>query len=395
MIAGATVALVAALGIGWWQQSPGPVAPASAEAELRLPDRFYEPSGWLPGTEESGPIGPLVAVIGAERSSWTGGDYGVVGVSGETGDYRFLDLPVDALTNSSLPDVALSPDGRYLAFWTATASSSSDVFVEGVAVYDTVTGETDRRDFDAPWGMSPEGMIWTGHTLWVDAYRFADKTRTLSRGGDPWQWAPTAGWKEAPFAPDFYEASAYGDDILMSVQGRTARLSLDGAEPVRIRMDLPAEHAALGPGGQIAGDLDTDGPSRTDSGAGAPLVVGTIARDGTVDLTRVPEARAHQVVAWRDERTVVVRRFTDRSASSVPFLAVDVRTGESTVLVDNQSQTDWLIQPLVAADAWAAPTYDAPEPPSQWDPRLVLGGGVAVVLAGGIAVLRWRRRVRP
>lgn len=111
VIAGATAALVAALGIGWWQQSPGPVAPASAEAELRLPDRFYEPGGWLPGTGDSGPIGPLAAVLGAERSSWTGGDYGVVGISGATGDYRFLDLPDDAVTDSTTPDVALSPDG--------------------------------------------------------------------------------------------------------------------------------------------------------------------------------------------------------------------------------------------------------------------------------------------
>jgi hypothetical protein len=44
-------------------ESIGPVT--SPSETMRLPDRFFKPSPWLEGAHDAGPIGPLVAVIGA------------------------------------------------------------------------------------------------------------------------------------------------------------------------------------------------------------------------------------------------------------------------------------------------------------------------------------------
>src|SRR4051812_8665492 len=67
-IAGAAcVALVAIAGLSWQQSGglPEPAAPPSVERAL--PDRLWTPSPWLPGTDEAGPLGPLAAVVGADR----------------------------------------------------------------------------------------------------------------------------------------------------------------------------------------------------------------------------------------------------------------------------------------------------------------------------------------
>ena len=72
-------------------ESIGPVT--SPSERMRLPDRFFSPSPWLKGTDDTGPIGPLVAVTYTVRRSWRSSSNGLVGVSATTGEYRFLDLP--------------------------------------------------------------------------------------------------------------------------------------------------------------------------------------------------------------------------------------------------------------------------------------------------------------
>lgn len=43
------------------------VAPADASGSLRLPDRLYTPSPYLPGTDDVGPVGPLAVGRGKCR----------------------------------------------------------------------------------------------------------------------------------------------------------------------------------------------------------------------------------------------------------------------------------------------------------------------------------------
>lgn len=402
VIASVTAVLVVALGVGWWQQRPEPVRPASADNELWLPDEFFVPSPWLPGTDEEGPIGPLVAVLGAERKSWSGSDTGLVGVSGATGDYRFLDLPDAALRVElawEAADPALSPDGRHLAFWTSSDSSAEHgQIVDGVAVYDTVSGEVDRHGFDTRWGISPEGLHWTAGTLWVDAWRYveADRTgahafRVVTWSAASKEWAPT----KASVSGEIGSASSFDEDQL-SLDGRTVTLRREGGRPEVYRLDSHVEVAVLGPGDRIAVVLDRDGPS-TSTGERMPVAVGTLGTGRPVHLHRLPGVSARTIAGWRAADTIVVPdgpSGTLDGTSTLSYLAVSTETGEETTLT-RQPHTSFGPPLQVARDAWAAPTYDAPHPDAPWDPRVVTGIGIGVVVAGGIAMIVWRRRVRP
>jgi hypothetical protein len=92
-MAAMVVALVALLGVGGWSwRDHARVEPVAPQGAPHLPDRFYDPSPWLPSFDD--PPGPLVAVGMARRKSllhsWTdlygvtasGGRYGFLGVSG-------------------------------------------------------------------------------------------------------------------------------------------------------------------------------------------------------------------------------------------------------------------------------------------------------------------------
>ena len=163
-IAAAAVVALSALGVASWRLADVDVAPAQPGGGLQLPDQFFTPSRWLPGTDDEGPIGPLAAVAGAERPASTNG---LVGVSA-TGEYRFLDLPSRAEDDSfGTNDVAISADGSRVGYW----YEGADATVEGVAVYDTVTGRVDRLAIDSDHGLQMESLVWSGDRLWFEVYR--------------------------------------------------------------------------------------------------------------------------------------------------------------------------------------------------------------------------------
>jgi hypothetical protein len=116
VLAVAAVALVV-LGSVTWLRSPSAVEPLPADSPGGMPDHLYAASGWLPGTDDAGPLGPIAALVPAVRQTWTGQENAILGVSATTGTYRFLDLPGLATTDLSIsPPWSLSPDGRYVAY---------------------------------------------------------------------------------------------------------------------------------------------------------------------------------------------------------------------------------------------------------------------------------------
>ena len=148
--------------------APGRVEVATTgAATLRLPDVVREPGDWEPAFD--GPPGPLAAVgIGTRagllttRTAWWG-------VSGMTGEARFLDLP-DAAVGVGSP--ALSEDGRRLAYW-STGPTTGEPLIDGdydpavgVAVLDLVTGDVRRWDTSTPHGLMTAGLAWAGDVLW-------------------------------------------------------------------------------------------------------------------------------------------------------------------------------------------------------------------------------------
>ena len=148
--------------------APGRVEVATTPGgDLRLPDVIREPGEWEPAFD--GPPGPLAAVgIGTRagllttRTAWWG-------VSGVTGEARFLDLP-DAAVGVESP--ALSEDGRRLAYWSTGPTTGEPLIAGdydpavGVAVLDLVTGDVRRWDTSTPHGLMTAGLAWAGDVLW-------------------------------------------------------------------------------------------------------------------------------------------------------------------------------------------------------------------------------------
>ena len=403
----AVAAVSAIAGIGGataWQrvETVGPVT--SPDDTMRLPDRLYNPGPWLEGTDEAGPIGPLVAVIGADRRSWRSRSNGLVGVSGTTGEYRFLDLPDVAILNGEFPSApALSPDGTMLAYWT-TGSSADDPLipmrgdrpVAGVAVYDTVTGEVHRKAVVSDHGLAPQGIAWSGDTVWANYFTFneggVEPGGYGSTFGGELTWSPaTEEWAtQTDFARSLIaDGAAIGTESFVTAASRGKGYVEVGprGEVRRFRLDAKlAVPPYLSPSGKrVAGmGLPEDGDSQ------GQLLVAELPRSGTdgpVTTRQVPGVRGGAVLGWRDDTHVVVRS----SAEDSHYVTVDVATGATEPLVTPPA-VNWTGGTTVAADAWSGPVTDAPEPDWPMDPRtraLRLGLGVA---AACVVLVLWRRR---
>lgn len=393
-IAVTAAVLLAAVFAGSWLAAEPQIQPAAPGQELRLPDRFYSPSPWLPGTDDGGSLGPLVAIVGAERKGWTTGSANaIVGVSATTGEYRFLDLPGWPLYDPGLPgaDFALSPDGSRLAYWYVGDEGHPRVDgvlrASGVAVYDAVTGETVRREIPTGAGLSGDALVWTGGRLWLDYYVYDNARTNFARRGNRYVWNLGDGsWTQAPDALELWGAREQ-DGLLVTHTERRLQV-WDDTEVVRtIRLDGWIHGALLAPDGRrVLAWRDRMGRN-VDSGD-VVLLVGEVRRGQAVRLRELPDGEVGEAVGWRDSETVVVHRY------GRGFHSVDLEAGD-TGQISRPAPINWSPGTVVAQDAWTWPTYAAPEPPNTWDPRLVWGLVAGIVLAAGCALLVWRRRVGP
>lgn len=390
---------------------PEPVQPAQERAALRLPDRLHHPDPWTPGTDETGPIGPLVAVLGAERTSWSGSRSGVAAV-GADGTYAFLDLAGRVGDGADGPEseMALSADGRHLAYWYADAGDprtevDATEVATGVAVLDTVTGETVRRPAeDAPLGLDPQPLLWTGDVLWVSWWPYDEIGANGADASASSVLQEVVAWDVASGE----QTSHAGRGIVTRVLGATswadrfvtvrqrAVTLVDAAGRTEVvgrvtdRVDGPPQ---VDPSGtRVAFLADTD-PAGEASDAAEPVLVGRLPdRPGDeIALTAVPGEPVDRVLGWRSDREVVTLRYTPRGAR---YESVDVGSGERTLLLTPPAEP-WSPTAQIAADALAAPSYDAPAPPGRVDPRALLAGGLALaVLTALVGLVLGRRRVR-
>lgn len=390
-------------------ESIGPVT--SPSERMRLPDRFFSPSPWLKGTDDTGPIGPLVAVAPTVRQSWRSSSNGLVGVSATTGEYRFLDLPgyppVGSFNNN---EFALSADGTRLAYWVPGTITGEPLKPEGsdppggVAVYDTVTGDLAMRDVPTAHGLVPEGIAWAGATVrfTYDAYLTGGPNPESSwdsgfGGQVTWDTA-TEAWsteQQESAAVDTFSVSQGADWFVsrtfkgagyavVEPAGATASFELD-------RSVLDAPHVNPD-GARVAGIWEPD-PSISDGiprkVLWAPLVPGTPGQ--RLETRDVPVFRGNAVVGWRDADHVVVQRWRTPSG----YFSVELTTGDSERLVI-MPRFNWGGS-VVAANAWAAPVVAATEPDWPMDPRkraFLVALVVGLSLTGGWFAILWRRRVR-
>ena len=400
VIAAAVVLALVGLGsLDWWRARPEPMP---ANGTPALPQKIWAPSPWLPGTDDAGPLGQLAAVQYASRGSWTGGRDGVVGISATGGTYRFLDLP-DAVYPPIAP-VALSPDGRHVAYWysgqTRLSPHSDDGPVVGVAVYDTATGDVARHPVPSDHGLSAEDLAWVDADRVVLGYLHwrggdADPVNDQSGAGDYsglLLWDPSSGRPPAPLPgarPEDRDVQYAGGGrvlvepdgvaVLDADTGRRTSLQLRPVPMLMYTMALDATGARVGwiGGNRNPNDIRS---ARVRSGA----LTGAVVPDS---------AHTFAVEAWLDDQHVAaVQR--GRGMDTSVLRSVDLETGDRTDIVRYPLGTYGRSTQL-ATDLLDVPSVARPEPPRPLSPRAVAGGAALVVLGGIGALLMWRRRVGP
>jgi hypothetical protein len=140
---------------------------------------------------------------------------------------------------------------------------------------------------------------------------------------------------------------------------------------------------------RLAGLADTD----AGDGTGPVLTgeVGSLDPSGSLALAPVGstgELPVGGLVGWRDPDHVVTVDL-GLGTGELTYQTLDVTTGASEILGYAEGN-----EPILAADALRGPVFDAPEPPTPLNPLLLVGAGVVTVLAAGLALVWWRRRVQ-
>jgi hypothetical protein len=379
--------------------SPAP-QPAAPGVRAAIPDRVWTPSAYLP-TVGSQPLGPVAVVGGAERRSGLTGDHnGIFGVAASNGTYRFLPLAHrigDGLDDryDGADQVAVSPDGRYVAYW---AGDESGRRVDGVAVYDTTRGRATTRSIASRLGLEPRSLVWADpHTL-LFGYNVITRITESTISG---RVAGTRVWRQgealtrAPADLDITSATASGG-LLTTYTGSVVTWTTDLRPAGRYRLtgltrNDNVQSVAVAPRSRrVAADsVPGDGVGRERLVVGAAVEAKGSQRVAvrTLRTTMAP----HEVLGWRDSDHVLVR---GTSRGTLGVFAVDARTGTLRRLVAEQTPT-YTPGVSYASSMWSSPTVSRPGPPGAprfADPRVrgLLGAGL--VLVAVVALGSWRRR---
>jgi hypothetical protein len=420
LVTAATLTILAGLVGVATQRASAPTPPASADAQAVLPDQIFAPSRWLPGTGDKGPLGQLVALIEAQRGSWTGQRRAVVGISAATGEYRFLDLP-DAAWDEFSP-VALSPDGRRVAYWLAgePQGTPNTVVVPsgpvvGVGVYDSVTGEVRREVIPTEHGLWPDRLLWTDERTLVLGYHQTnagndgpEEDRYSGRDAPPRVWDVTLdASKELELTRDLsgrtIGRASNGRLLIGATDARDFWVvdihDVEAARRFQLQRLASMGDPVLDPSGRLLVDLPA---ARTPNQLTiAELSPAGAAEPAEVAVEPVPRSGGTcRVLGWADSTHVTVIRSTrDGRRDDAAIFELDISTGDARMQVtlpyDSGTGLDHGSGLHVATDLLGAPVVEATEPQRPWDPRGT-AALVAVVLALAMAAGRaWMRRVRP
>ncbi len=397
------LALLTALSGTAFVRSDSVIAPAGSTPSAGLPDRFYEPSPWLAGTDDEGPLGQLAVILPADRGSWTGLDEREwVGVSATTGEYRFLDLPDRAEGGE------LSPDGTRVAYWTTgpvtgtpNTSYGQALVIDGFAVHDSTSGETSRVPIESEHGLmlSSDDMYWADEdTLLIEHGRYlvgdeAEDSPTGSGFGNDFSWTVWSMTEDGPVLDSTLPERA---SVYAAAEGKVLldKNVLDLADGSRsaIKYSVPLLNVtALDPSGTRVALPGTGGKNNK-----TPSTLQVTSTDGTTTI--VPDsARTYAVLAWSDDDHVVVwtrpQSAKNRALPDPVVELIDVGDGTRQRLIDTHYVGGNTFQ--LATDLLAAPTVAAVEPPRPLDPRWVAGGLASILVLAGVALVMWRRRVAP
>jgi hypothetical protein len=398
-IAAVACLLLIALGSVTWQQRAVEPPVADTETKTYVPARMYTPSPYLPGTDEQGPPGVLIATIQTERKGWADRGFGWVGVSATTGDYRFLDLP-DAHPEA-IHDAVLSPDGRHVAYWITgsvpdplperpkvpSSSEFSDVPpIVGYAIYDTVTGEVERQVQSTQHGIGGHAFVWFDpEHLAVEYGQMRDCCSVTP--GRSYVYDLASGTSK-PVSVEVAMGSTNGRGTLIDgsadAERRTGTSTLirpDGSTTsVRTRTS-----DASRTNGSMFTVLNPDATKVAFlTGDSMPDEVELVGIDyGT---TRTIDVESLGIVAWLDATHLAAYAEGPNDEGAIDLRSVDIRDGSTTMFVRNADEARFAINLL------DSPVRDQPAPPRPPSPWAITGMAATIVAAAAIAILIWRRR---
>jgi hypothetical protein len=277
-----------------------------------------------------------------------------------------------------------------VACWTGAGPTHQKV-LDGLAVYDTVTGHVDRfTPRSGTLGLNSFG--WSGSdavTLRVSATSYLWQ---LGHGAPrPISTHLTRSAGTAAGTVGLYASGPYGYYYLDPAHGhRVERIRVE-----QTKRSTTATAAAVSPSGsRIAIAHLTDTSSQ--------LLVGKVANRGRPTQMTAVNASLHwpTIVGWADDSHVmVVNQISPVSTPGVgstneryALERVDVRTGQVVQVTDlGDLGGSWI---AFASSMLGAPSRELPAPPEPLDPRLEAGLVTGSLLLGGVALVLWRRRVR-
>lgn len=382
---GVAAGLVLAVGaVGSAGPEPRLISPASAPHAPGIPNRVEDPPGWLP----VGNVGPL-SVLGVGRRH---GQEQLFGIGADSGRYRYLDA------GSRIPGtpVALSPNGRWVAYWAGHGG-----VVTSLGVLDTLHGTTSGLDG----GSSTKQGLEPGPLTWLD-----DRTVLLELGQRHKSGnsvvVPEASRQTETFQPDGDGPTVRAIDPNSGVwsRGHDGTLLVPLSKP-DAGLEAPVEFIGydgalnahgefrLPPGGYgsvsrsdnyvvAVGHTGTEGHVGLLAGMVDPL-------GGVTALHDVGDLRVGTLLGWRNEHSVLLTGWRHEARGKAGLFEADLTSGKVDRLGDAGDDVDVVM--AVAKDLLEKPLVAA-NPPRGPDPRLVRGlglGGVALLIGG-----YWIRRRR-
>ena len=355
--------------------------------ELHLPRTVHAPDPWAPGTEETGPPGPLAVLAADDRERLDGLRATTVmswyGVSAVDGAVHWLDLPSSQGTPGRWPgSAALSPDGRVIAY--SRFSDEEQSHLVGWTVYDTTTGETLDLDPARGFEIRPDTLIgdmmdlaFSGDSHYLVTFAGSRATPSTKQ---------LVAWDVETGEPSLAErTTAYWQPNLglapsgvLWTRNKTAYLFHPDTGETSLRQEprWPLL-ASYGPSGAFA-YVGHDGPKVTSKRPWTLYVAPAGRQAREVALGFEPR----RIDGWRDEQRVVVD-------DGETYAVVDITTGKSST----ERLTGLNGWGGLASDLWANDLVEGTRPPHVVSPLLVrrAGLGLAVLTLGGAALIWWRR----
>lgn len=400
----ATIAVVAAgAGVGLLvHDQPDTPPPADGTSHgPHLPKSIGVPDPGSAGSADAGPPGRLAVLWRAPRDGHDGAAF--FGVTAAGGTYRFLDLPRLA----GPQDVALSPDGREVAYWTTGSVTGAAIrvvgaehdmaTVAGIARHDTVTGKTRFHPIPSEHGVEPEGIRWTDDDTVLFQYGVIASARAVSDVAH-WSWGRHGGPRYQVHGLDLdgWTSAQHGGhvmrfgNIMMTLPvGAVTR----PANALLTRIPLVAWGDFTTNGTDAAGvEVGPDPDTITDTGA---LRVGRTRNGQVKKMTRVAGLKVLGIIGWTGPRDILVVTKPRDNPPEARLVRVDVRTGAVHGVGTIRTRGQWPGAPQYATDLLTTPVVARAVPDWREDDWTAAGWGglVALVVAGG-AVLVWRRRAR-